>query len=155
MSVNKCIFVGNLTRQPELENLPDGTAVCKFGIACNEKYKDKQGNTKESVEYINVVAWRGLAEVCGQYLTIGKQVYVSGKMKTSSWEKDGVKHYRAEIHADEMQMLGSKSDSQQNQNQGTQGTNWGAQNRQQQNQQQPPIQHPQGCQCLDCVPPPF
>jgi single-strand DNA-binding protein len=116
MSVNSCTFIGNLTRQPELKYLPNGTPVCEFGIACNEKYKDKDGQQQESVEFVNVIAWRGLAEVCGKYLDVGKSVYILGKLKTKNWEKDGVKHYRSEIHADNMQMIGGKGDSNQNQN---------------------------------------
>ena len=132
--VNKWIGIGNVTRQPEASE-SNGASISKFGIACNEKYKDKEGNSKETVEFVNIIAWRGLADVCNRYLESGKQVYIEGKMKTSSWEKDGVKQYRTEIVASEMKMLGGKSDGNQNQspqnNQGSSqnsntGSSWGA-----------------------------
>lgn len=113
MSVNKCIFVGNLTKNPELKYTPQGTAVCTFSIACNERFKDRDGNKQERVEYINIVAWRQLAEICGNFLQKGKQVYIEGKIQTRSYDdRDGNKRYITEIVADQMQMLGSKSDDQ-------------------------------------------
>lgn len=107
MSVNKWLGIGNLTKDPELKYTPQGTAVCTFSIACNERYKDRDGNQKEKTEFINIVAWRQLAEICGKYLTKGKQVYIEGKIQTRSYEdKDGNKRYVTEIVADQMQMLG-------------------------------------------------
>ena len=107
MSVNKWIGIGNLTRDPELKYTPSGTAVCNFSIACNERFKGKDGQMQERAEFINIVAWRQLAEICGKYLTKGKQVYIEGKIQTRSYDdKDGNKRYITEIVADKMQMFG-------------------------------------------------
>jgi single-strand DNA-binding protein len=104
--VNKVILVGNLGADPEVRYTADGTAVCKFRIATTEKFKDRQGNMQERTEWHRVVAWRKLAEICGQYLSKGKQVYIEGKIRNDSWEQEGVKRYSYEIVADTMQMLG-------------------------------------------------
>ena len=109
MSVNKWIGIGNLTKDPEQRFTGSGTAVCNFSIACNEKIKGKDGNYQEKVEYINIVAWSKLAEVCGKYLKKGKQVYIEGRIQTRSYDdKSGNKKYVTEIVADQMQMLGSR-----------------------------------------------
>jgi len=105
MSVNKVILIGNLGSDPELRYTSGGVAVAKFSIATSEKFTDKQGATQERTEWHRVVAWRKLAEVCGQYLKKGKQVYIEGKIRTESWEQDGVKRYSVEIVADTMRML--------------------------------------------------
>jgi single-strand DNA-binding protein len=84
----------------------DGTAVCNFRIATTERFKDRQGNMQERTEWHKVVTWRKLAEICGQYLVKGKQVYIEGRIRNESWEKDGVKQYSYKIEADTMQMLG-------------------------------------------------
>jgi len=105
--VNKVILVGNLGADPEMRYTADGTAVCNFRIATSEKFKDRQGNMQERTEWHRIVAWRNLAEICGQYLFKGKQVYVEGKIRNESWEKDGVKQYSYKIVADTIQMLGS------------------------------------------------
>ncbi len=104
--INKVILVGNLGADPEVRYTADGTAVCKFNIATTERYKDRQGTMQERTEWHRVVAWRKLAEICGQYLAKGKQIYVEGKIRNNTWEKDGVKQYSYEIVADTMQMLG-------------------------------------------------
>jgi single-strand DNA-binding protein len=104
--VNKVILVGNLGADPEVRYTADGTAVCKFRIATTEKFKDRQGNMQERTEWHRIVAWRKLAEICGQYLSKGKQVYIEGKIRNDSWEQDGVKRFSYEIVADTMQMLG-------------------------------------------------
>jgi len=115
MSVNKWIGIGNLTRDPELRQAGD-TPVCNFSIACNEKYKDRNGQQQEKVEFVNIVAWRGLAEVCGKYLHKGKQIYVEGKLTTRKWQdKDGHDKYTTEIVLSDMQMLGSRDDGQREQ----------------------------------------
>lgn len=107
MSVNKWIGIGNLTRDPEIKYTPSGTAVCNFTIACNERYKDRDGKQQEKAEFINIVAWKQLAEICGKYLHKGKQVYIEGRIQTRSYEdKDGNKRYVTEIVADKMQILG-------------------------------------------------
>ncbi len=108
-SVNQCTFIGNLTRDPELRYSASGVAVCNFSIACNENFKDRDGNKQEKVEYINIVAWKNLAEICGKYLEKGKPVFISGKMQTRKWQdRDGADKYTTEIVARDMQMLGSR-----------------------------------------------
>lgn len=104
--VNKVILVGHLGADPEMRYTADGTAVCKFRIATTEKYKDRQGNMQERTEWHRITAWRKLAEICGQYLAKGKQVYIEGKIRSDTWEQEGVKRYSYEIVADTMQMLG-------------------------------------------------
>ena len=108
-SVNKWIGIGNIAADPEIKYLPSGEAVTNFTIACNENWT-KDGEKKERTEFVKCVAWKRLAEICGEYLKKGKEVYIEGKLQTRSWDKDGVKHYMTEIHASYMQMLGSKGD---------------------------------------------
>lgn len=105
--VNKVILIGNLGADPEMRYTADGTAVCNFRIATTEKFKDRQGTMQERTEWFKIVAWRKLAETCGQYLSKGKQVYVEGKIRNETWEKDGVKQYSYKIEAYAMQFLGS------------------------------------------------
>jgi single-strand DNA-binding protein len=106
-AVNKVILIGNLGADPELRYTAGGTAVCKFNIATTESYSDKQGSRQERTDWHRVVAWGKLAEICGQYLSKGRQVYIEGRVHNNNWEKDGVKHYSYEIWADNMQMLGA------------------------------------------------
>ena len=107
--VNKVILIGNLGRDPEMRYFTDGTAVANFSIATSEEWKDKNtGEKKEKTEWHRVVVFRQLAEICGKYLTKGKQVYIEGKLQTRSWEKDGVTRYTTEIVARDMQMLGTR-----------------------------------------------
>lgn len=111
-SVNKCIIVGNLGRDPELRYLPDGKAVANLAIATTESYKDKQGNKQEHTEWHRVSFFDKIAEVCGQYLTKGSQVYVEGSIRTRKYtDKDGVEKYATEIRGERMQMLGGKPDA--------------------------------------------
>lgn len=105
-SVNKCIFIGNLTRNPEVRYSKSGAAVCSFSIACNESWKGKDGNKQERVEYVNITAFGKLGEICGEYLGKGKQVYIEGKMQTDKYEKDGIERYSTKIIANNMTMLG-------------------------------------------------
>lgn len=105
--LNQCQFIGRLGNDPETKFLPAGGAVTNISIACGWKSKDKEGT-----EWVRVVAFGKLAEIMGEYLRKGSQVYISGSMRTRSWEKDGQKHYSTEIVADKMQMLGGKSDGQ-------------------------------------------
>ena len=105
--VNKVILIGNLGADPEMRYTADGTAVCNFRIATTEKFKDRQGNMQERTEWFKIVAWRKLAETCGQYLAKGKQVYIEGRIEYGSYEKDGVKQYTTDIIAENMNMLGS------------------------------------------------
>jgi len=110
-SVNKAIIIGNLGQDPELKYMPSGDAVCNFTIATKDTWKDRDGNQQEKTEWHRIVAFRRVAEICGEYLKKGKQVYIEGKIQTRSWEdKDGVKRYSTEIVADRMQMLGRRDE---------------------------------------------
>jgi len=109
-SVNKVILVGTLGKDPEMRYMPAGDAVCNFSIACNESWKDKQGVKQEKTEWVNIVIYRKLAEIAGEYLKKGSSVYLEGKLQTRKWEKDGVTRYATEVIADQMQMLSGKND---------------------------------------------
>lgn len=105
-SLNKAMIIGNLTRDPELRKTTSGQSVASFSLATNRVYTDKTGNKKEEADYHNIVAWGRLAEICAQYLTKGKKVYIDGRMQTRDWEgQDGQKKYRTEIVAENMIML--------------------------------------------------
>jgi single-strand DNA-binding protein len=107
--VNKVIIVGRLGKDPEVRYTPDGTAVAKFSVATSEEWKDKgTGEKKERTEWHRVVAWRRLGEICGEYLAKGREVYVEGRLQTSSWEKDGVTRYSTEVIATTVQFLGGR-----------------------------------------------
>ena len=110
-SVNKVILVGNLGRDPEVRFMPNGEAVCNFSIATTENWKDKSGVKQEKTEWHNIVMYRKLAEIAGEYLKKGRPVYIEGRLQTRKWEKDGVTRYTTEIIGDNMQMLGSKDGS--------------------------------------------
>lgn len=111
--VNKAIIVGNLGRDPELRSTPSGQTLAKFSVATTRKWRDRDGNLQEQTEWHNIVCWGRQAEVAGQYLTRGKQVYVEGRLQTDSWEdkETGKKMYRTEIVCDNFQMLGSRGDA--------------------------------------------
>jgi single-strand DNA-binding protein len=104
--INKVILVGNLGSDPEMRYTAGGTAVCKFSLATSRKFTGKDGQKQEKTEWHRIVAWAKLAEICGQYLTKGKQVVIEGRIEYGSYEKDGVKHYTTDIVAENMQMLG-------------------------------------------------
>lgn len=106
-SVNKVILMGNLGRDPEVRFMPNGEAVANFSIATTENWKDKSGVKQEKTEWHNIVIYRKLAEIAGEYLKKGRPVYIEGRLQTRKWEKDGVTRYTTEIIADQMQMLGS------------------------------------------------
>ena len=113
-SVNKVILMGGLGRDPEVRFMPNGEAVANLSIATTENWKDKSGQKQEKTEWHNIVAYRKLAEIIGEYLKKGSQVYIEGKLQTRKWEKDGVTRYSTEIIADTMKMLGgnrSENDS--------------------------------------------
>ena len=108
-SVNKVIIVGNVGRDPELRYTQSGQPVASFSIATNERFKDKDGNWKDRTEWHRIVAWARLAEICGEYLRKGSQVYVEGRIQTRDWEdKEGNKRQTTEIIALGMQMLGRR-----------------------------------------------
>jgi single-strand DNA-binding protein len=110
MSVNKSILLGRLTRDPEIKFTPGGDAVANFSIATSEQWKDKSGTKQEKTEFHNCVAFRKLAEIIGEYLKKGSQVYIEGKLQTDKYEKDGITRYTTKIIVNEMKMLGGKSE---------------------------------------------
>lgn len=111
MSVNKCLFIGNLTADPEIRTMPNDEQVANFTVALNEKYKAKDGNIVENVEYVRIVLYRRLAEIAAQYLHKGSQVYIEGRLKTRKWQdNNGQDRYTTEIQGDNLQMLGGRQD---------------------------------------------
>jgi single-strand DNA-binding protein len=107
--INKVILVGNLGADPETRYTPSGTAITNIRIATSESWKDKQtGEQQERTEWHRVEFFGRIAEIAGEYLKKGRQVYVEGKLRTDEYEKDGIKRYSTKIIADEMQMLGGR-----------------------------------------------
>lgn len=108
-SVNKVILVGNLGKDPEIRALPNGDSVCNFSIATTENWKDKDGTKKEKTEWHNIILFRKLADIAGQYLSKGRPVYIEGSLQTRKWtDKEGKERYTTEIVGSSMQMLGSR-----------------------------------------------
>ena len=108
--VNKVILIGNLGKDPEIRHTKDGTAVASFSLATTWA-SSRDGETNEHTEWHRIVAWRRLAEICGEYLHKGKQVYIEGYLQTKEWEdRDGNTRYTTEIVAQNMQMLGGRGD---------------------------------------------
>lgn len=111
-SVNKVIVLGNLGKDPDLRHLPNGDAVCNFSLATTESWKDKEGNKQDKTEWHNIVIFRKLAEIAGEYLKKGRPVYIEGRLQTRKWQdKEGKDRYTTEIVADQMQMLGSRDEA--------------------------------------------
>ncbi|MFL6581745.1 MAG: single-stranded DNA-binding protein [Burkholderiales bacterium] len=109
-SVNKVILIGNLGRDPEVRYMPSGDAVANITIATTETWKDKGGEKQEQTEWHRVAMFGKTAEIAGEYLKKGSQVYIEGKLQTRKWtDKEGQERYTTEIRADRMQMLGSRS----------------------------------------------
>ncbi|MEQ8878017.1 MAG: single-stranded DNA-binding protein [Cyclobacteriaceae bacterium] len=136
--VNKVIIVGRLGKEPEVRHLENGASVANFPVATSEVYKDRNtGERKEQTEWHNVVLWRGLADVAEKYLKKGDMVYVEGKLRTRSWEKDGITRYTTEIVGDNMTMLGNSGGGGQ-----SSGGSQQAQDRYQESESQP-VNQPQ------------
>lgn len=115
-SINKVILIGNLGRDPELKHTNGGQVVCRLNLATTRAWTDKKTNTKkEETEWHRITVWGKQAEHCAQYLAKGRACYVEGRLKTSSYEQDGVKKYSTEIIADTVQFLGGRSDGEQRQ----------------------------------------
>ena len=110
--VNKVILIGNLGRDPEIRSLPSGQPVANFSVATSRRYKDRDGNRREETEWHNVVCFGKQAEIAGQYLVKGKQVFIEGRIQTRSWDdkNTGEKKYRTEIICDNFQMLGGRGE---------------------------------------------
>lgn len=109
MSVNRVILVGHVGKDPEVKHLDGGVTVAKFSLATNESYTDKNGQKVNQTEWHNVVVWRGLAETVEKYVKSGKLLYIEGKLKTESYEKDGVKRYTTNVVCENFRFLGSNT----------------------------------------------
>ena len=114
MSLNKVMLIGNVGRDPEVRYLDgnNGAKVATFTVATTERYKDRNGETRENTEWHNIVAWRNTADVVERFVRKGTQVYIEGRIRTRSWDdQTGNKRYTTEIMADTLQLLGRKSDN--------------------------------------------
>ncbi len=112
MNLNKAMIIGNVTRDPEVRTTPNGTSVTSFSVATNFVWTDANGEKQERAEFHNIVAWRKLAEICGQYLHKGSKIYIEGRLQTRSWDdQSGNKKYITEIVAENMIMLDSKGNT--------------------------------------------
>lgn len=107
--LNKVMIIGHLGRDPEMRYTPGGRPVTSFSIVTSRSWVSAEGERHEESEWFNVVAWGTLAEICNQYLSKGQQVYIEGRLQTRGWEdEDGKKHYRTEVVANEMIVLGDR-----------------------------------------------
>ena len=105
-SLNRATIIGNLTREPEVRQIPSGQSVCSFAVATNRSWTAADGQKQEASEFHNIVAWGKLAEICAQYLNKGRKVYIEGRLQTRDWEgQDGVRRYRTEIVAENLIIL--------------------------------------------------
>lgn len=110
--LNKVMIIGHLGRDPELRYTPSGRPVASFSVATSRSWTASDGERREETEWFNVVAWGNLAEICKTHLTKGQQVYIEGRLQTRGWEDDsGTRHYRTELVANEMILLGDRSAS--------------------------------------------
>ena len=110
-SLNQCNFIGRASRDPETRFTGNGQAVTNLTIACGEKFKNKNGEYEERTEWVPLVFWGKLAEIVAEYVTKGKEIYVSGRMQTRKWQDtDGNDKYTTEIVGERMQMLGGKGE---------------------------------------------
>lgn len=115
MSVNRVFILGRLGQDPEVKHTPSGSAVANFSVATSEAWTDKSGQKQERTEWHRVVVWGKLAELCGQYLSKGRQVYLEGKLQTRSWDdKEGNKRYTTEVQASTVQFIGGSQQANQN-----------------------------------------
>ena len=107
--LNKCMVIGNLGRDPEMNYTQNGNAVTEFSVASNRQYTTANGERRDDTEWFNVKCWGKLAETCAQHLSKGQQVYVEGRMSTRSWDGEcGKKHYRTELVAETVKFLGGR-----------------------------------------------
>lgn len=110
--MQKVIIIGRLGADPEVRYLKDGTAVANFTVATSERWKDKNGEKREKIEWIKLVVFGRLAEVCSEYLKKGSLAFFEGKLQTRSWEdRDGIKRYITEVKVSEVEMLGNRPES--------------------------------------------
>ena len=111
VSFNKVLLMGNLTRDPELSYTPQGTAVCKFGLAVNNSYVTATGERKEDPLFIDIVVWKKQAESCATFLKKGRPAFIEGSLRLDKWEKDGQKHSKMKVVANRVQFLGTRPES--------------------------------------------
>mgnify|MGYP000844719719 FL=1 len=109
-SFNQVILMGNLTRDPELRQIPSGQSVCSFSLALNRSYKGADGEWQEATDYIDVVAWGPLGERVAQYVQKGRPVLVNGRLQSRSWEQDGQKRSKVEVNAQDVTFLGGRGE---------------------------------------------
>jgi single-strand DNA-binding protein len=111
-SVNKVILLGNLGKDPEVKHTPQGTAVAKFSLATNDRYKDKEGNWQDRTEWHNITAWARTAEIAGEYLKKGSKVYIEGSLRTHSWDdkQSGQKKYMTEVVVNDLVLLSGRGE---------------------------------------------
>lgn len=109
--INRVILIGNLGKDPDVITFENGVKKATFSLATSESYKNKEGNRVDQTEWHNIVMWRGLADIAERFLHKGNQIYIEGKLKTRSYEQDGIKKYITEIFVDNMTMLGSRKDA--------------------------------------------
>jgi len=107
-SINQVTLMGNLTRDPELRQTPNGQSVCSFSLALNRSYKDQSGEWQEATDYIDIVAWANLGERVAQYLTKGRRCLVVGRLQSRSWEQEGQKRSKVEVLAQDVTFLDSR-----------------------------------------------
>jgi single-strand DNA-binding protein len=111
MSFNRIILVGNLGRDPELRYTPQGTPVCSFSMATNERRKDKTGEMQDQTTWFRITLWGRQAETASQYLSKGRPVYIEGRLRVEEWtDRDGKPRHTLEVHATDMQFIGGKSE---------------------------------------------
>lgn len=111
MSFNRIVLVGNLGRDPELRYTPQGTPVCSFTMATNERRRDKAGESQDVTTWFRVTLWGRQAETASQYLTKGRPIYVEGRLRVEEWtDKDNRSRYTLEVHATDMQFIGGRND---------------------------------------------
>jgi single-strand DNA-binding protein len=107
-SLNQVTLMGNLTRDPELRQTPNGQNVCSFSLALNRSYKDQSGEWQEATDYVDIVAWGPLAERVSQYMSKGRRCLVQGRLQSRSWEQDGQKRNKVEVLANDVTFLDSR-----------------------------------------------
>lgn len=109
-SFNQTILMGNLTRDPDLRQIPSGQSVCSFSLALNRSYKNKEGEWQEATDFVDIVAWGPLGERVAQYVTKGRPVLVSGRLQSRQWEQDGQKRNKLEVVANDVTFLGGRGE---------------------------------------------
>jgi len=121
-SINQVVLMGNLTRDPDLRQTPNGQNVCSFSLALNRSYKDQAGEWKEVTDFVDIVAWGPLGERVAQYLSKGRRCFVQGRLQSRSWEQDGQKRSKLEVLANDVTFLDSRGSSDDTEDKGSDST---------------------------------